>query len=292
MKIFVTGATGFVGAAFCRLAQRRGHQVIGLCHSVPPRPAHELMTWLPGRLDSLPLRELAELQPEVCVHSAWISTPGEYLESPLNEQHLRWSEALLRHLPKLGVEHFVGVGTCLEYSPGEARLQEDVAPISDVTAYARCKNAFREALFAEARRAKFTACWGRVFYPYGAGEHPARLCTSLIQKFRRGEKLTLKTPHSTKDYIYIDDLAAAMLATVEKKFQGTINWGTGEGISVRRIADTVAQMLQRPELVAEISPPEKDPLGYVVADASRLRALGWQPEVDLNLGLTRLLAAV
>lgn len=292
MKIFVTGAAGFIGSAFCRLAQQHGHQVAGLFNPAQARPRQGAITWLPGRLDALPGRELAEFQPEVCLHSAWISTPGEYLESPLNEQHLRWSESLVRQLPGFGVQHFVGVGTCLEYQPGDTRLQEEVAPMSNTTAYARCKNAFRESLFAEARRTGFSASWGRVFYPYGVGEHPARLCTSLIQKFRRGEKLTLKTPHSTKDYIYIDDLAAAMLTTVEKKFQGTINWGTGEGISVRRIADAVAAMLKRSELVAEISSPEKDPLGYVVADASKLRALGWRPEVDLNLGLTRLLAAV
>lgn len=198
----------------------------------------------------------------------------------------------MQRLPELGVKHFVGVGTCLEYQPCAARLIEDVTPTSDATAYARGKNSFRKSLFAEARRGDFTACWGRVFYPYGVGEHPARLCTSLIQKFRRGEKLTLKTPASTKDYIYIQDLVAAMLTTVEKRFQGTINWGTGEGISVRQIADTVAGMMGCPELVAEVSPPQVDPLGYVVADATKLRNLGWRPEVNLATGIKRLLASV
>lgn len=292
MKIFVTGATGFIGSVFCRLAQQRGHQVAGLFNPAQALPAQATITWLPGRLNALPLRELTEFQPEVCVHSAWISTPGEYLESPLNEQHLCWSEELVQQLPKLGIRHFVGVGTCLEYQPGDARLVEDVASTSDATAYARGKNAFRKSLFAEAGRAGFTACWGRVFYPYGVGEHPARLCTSLIQKFKRGEKLTLKTPASTKDYIYIDDLAAAMLTTVEKKFQGTINWGTSEGISVRQIADTVAGMMGCPELVDEVSPPQVDPLGYVVADSTKLRNLGWRPEVDLATGIKRLLVSV
>ncbi len=292
MKIFVTGASGFIGSAFCHLALQRGHQVAGLYDSTRPRPSQEAIAWLPGRLAALPLRELAEFKPEVCVHSAWISTPGEYLESPLNEQHLRWSENLLQQLPGVGVQHFVGVGTCLEYVSGDACLVEEIAPTSNATAYARGKNAFRESLFAEARRAGFSACWGRVFYPYGVGEHPARLCTSLIQKFRRNEKLVLKTPCSTKDYIYITDLAAAMLTTVERKFQGTINWGTGEGIPVRRIADTVAGLMGRPELVEEVRPPQIDPLGYIVADATKLHGLGWRPEVDLRAGLERLLASL
>ena len=102
----------------------------------------------------------------------------------------------------------------------------------------------------------------------------------------------LKTPRSAKDYIYIEDLAAAILVTVEKKFDGTINWGTGRGVSVRQIADTVATMLGRPELVEEVSPPEQDPLGYVVADATRLRRLGWEPRTSLETGLQKLRAAI
>lgn len=291
MKIFVTGATGFIGLAFCHLAQQRGHQVAGLYNPTQARPVSDVITWLPGRLDALPQRALAQFQPDVCLHSAWISTPGEYLESPLNEQHLRWSVRLVQQLPPLGVKHFVGVGTCLEYQPSDTRLVEDIAPTSNATAYARCKNAFREALFVEADRGNFTACWGRVFYPYGVGEHPARLCSSLIQKFRRGEKLALKTPNSTKDYIYIDDLAAAILLTIEQKFQGTINWGTGGGISVRQIANIVAAMVGRSDLVTEVSPSDIDPLGYVVADVARLRTLGWQSAHTFPDGLKKMISA-
>ena len=48
-------------------------------------------------------------------------------------------------------------------------------------------------------------------------------------------KAGAENPHSTKDYIYIDDLAVAILLTMEKKFQGTINWGAGIGILYARL---------------------------------------------------------
>ena len=224
------------------------------------------------------------------MHFAWIATPGVYLDSPENENYLQWSLALMRRLRELGTNHIVGVGTCIEYKITDAPLQEERTPVDPTTLYSRCKNALRETLEAGARKDGSRFCWGRVFYPYGVGEHPARLCSSLIHKFRRGEKLRLKTPHSTKDYIYIEDLAGAILLTVEKEFAGTINWGTGIGISVREIADTVADLLGRPELVDEISPAEKDPLGFVVADATRLRGLGWKPAHTLRQGLEKLVA--
>ena len=293
MKILVTGATGFIGSAFSRLALSRGHEIGGMMLPTERPPAHvpvsDKMIWFQGTLADLPWRGIARFQPDVCVHFAWVATPGIYLESPENENYLRWSLELARQLRELGMSHFVGVGTCIEYKITDAPLSEARTPVDPTTLYSRCKNALRETLEAEAKRAGDTFCWGRVFYPYGVGEHPARLCSALIQKFRRGERLVLKTPHSTKDYIYIEDLAAAILLTVEKQFTGTINWGTGQGISVRQIADAVAAMLGHPELVGELSPPELDPLGYVVADATRLKKLGWHQQFSLEQGLKKLM---
>jgi nucleoside-diphosphate-sugar epimerase len=293
MKILVTGANGFIGAAFCRLALRHGHEIAGLILPAlkPPAdlPAGENVTWLEGTLAGPPWNNIERFQPDVCVHFAWIATPGVYLESPENEQYLQWSLDFARGLRGLGINHFVGAGTCIEYQISEVPLSEDRTPVEPTTPYARCKNALRETLAAEAQRDGWHFCWGRVFYPYGVGEHPGRLCSSLIQKLRRGEKLVLKTPDSRKDYIYIEDLAAAILTTVERHFTGTINWGTGHGVSVREIADIAATMLGRPELVVSQNPPAADPFPFVVADATRLKHLGWRTQVDLGNGLARLI---
>jgi len=295
MKIFVTGATGFIGSAFCRLALAHGHEIAGLIQPGKNPPPNfspgEKMTWFQGTLARLPWTNIKQFQPDVCVHLAWIATPGVYLESPDNEQYLQWSLDLAHGLREIGVNHIVGAGTCIEYQISNAPLSEDRTPLNPTTPYARCKNALRETLEAEAQKDGWHFCWGRIFYPYGVGEHPARLCSSLIQKLLRGETLALKTPDSRKDYIYIEDLAAAILLTIEEKFVGTINWGTSVGISVREIADTVAGMLGRPELVVDQNPAAPDPFPFVVADASRLKHLGWQPQVDLQTGLARLIEA-
>jgi nucleoside-diphosphate-sugar epimerase len=171
------------------------------------------------------------------------------------------------------------------------KCSEETTPILPTTTYARCKNDLRLAMEADSKSRGFIFSWGRVFYPYGPREHPARLCSFIIQKILRGEKLTLRTPDSTKDYIFVEDLAEAILTVVERRFQGSINLGTGTGVTVRQIAQSLGQMLSRAELIDEAKPASVDPLDFVVADASRLRGLGWNPRHDLDQGLQSLLSA-
>jgi len=295
MKILLTGPTGFVGSAFTRLALSRGHQVAGLVipsESVPTDlPAGKDLLWLRGTLTEAPWGEIAEFAPDVCLHTAWITTPGIYLESPENMRFKNDSLQFLSKVQELGAGYIFSLGTCVEYKITHEPLSEDRTPVDPTTTYARCKNELRLEMEAKARAGGFGFCWGRVFYPYGPREHPSRLCSSIIEKLRRNEKIVLKTPKSTKDYIYIEDLAEALLTVLDKQYRGTINLGTGIGVSVGEIAQALGAMMGKPQLIEEANPPQVDPLGYVVADVSRLRGLGWKPAHDLPQGLQKLLAA-
>lgn len=294
MKILLTGATGFIGGAFLRLALLRGHTVAALLRpgKEPPRleAGKGRLVWVRGTLEAPPWRGIEVFQPECCVHTAWITTPGVYLEAPENHQFERWSLALARRLGELGMRHMLALGTCIEYQAGPAPLLEDQTPLASTTTYARCKVSLHAALQKACAKRGWSLCWGRVFYPYGPGEPPARLCSSIISQFAASRQVVLKTPTSTKDYIYIEDLADAMLTVVEQRAQGTINLGTGQGVTVREIAQTLAVLMNRPGLIEESDAPAADPLGFVVADASRLRGLGWQPKHDLGAGLKKMIA--
>ena len=156
MKILVTGATGFIGSAFAKLALSHGHEIGGMMLPTETPPAHvpasNKMVWIKGTLAELPWHEIEVFKPDACIHFAWIATPGVYLESPENEKHLEWSLNLARRLKGIGMGQFVGVGTCIEYKITNAPLNEDRTPVDPTTLYSRCKNTLRETLEAEARK--------------------------------------------------------------------------------------------------------------------------------------------
>lgn len=288
MRILVTGGNGFLGLAFVRAATAAGHTLAVLSRT--PR-AGSLAEQLVGSLAQPPWAAIRQFAPDVCVHAAWITTPGVYLESPENEDWVRWSLDFLNGLPALGVRQAVGLGTGIEYQITGRPLGEATTPLQPLSAYARGKCELHAQLVARQRNgplADLDIAWARIFYPYGEGEHPARLASSLIAQLRRGEPIQLKTPHSTKDYIHVDDVAAALLTVLERRHRGAINVGTGVGVTVATIAQTLGQLLGRADLIRTPAEAPADPLDHVVADAGRLRALGWQPQVTLESGLRRL----
>ena len=286
MKILLTGATGFIGSAVLKLAASRNHEVAALV-----RPGKTLSAARPlvGTLERAPWNEIAAFRPEVCIHTAWIATPGVYRDSPENERLEEWSEMFIRQAVAGGVRRVVALGTCIEYKMTGKILSEETTPLAPTTKYARCKDNLRRKLDQAARADGFSFSWARVFYPYGPGEHPARLASSAINQIRRGEILELKNGDSIKDFIFIDDLAAAILTVATGDAQGAINLATGTGVPVREVARTIAELLGRPERVRETAPAVPDPFGFVVADVQRLRALGWQPRVTLREGLQQLI---
>jgi nucleoside-diphosphate-sugar epimerase len=292
VRILVTGATGFIGTAFRRAALVEGHQLAGLIRPEEAGASLEsgdAMRWLEGTLAEPPWSEIAAFEPEACVHTAWITTPGSYLDSPENALYYEWSLGFLKGLARLGARHVIVLGTCIEYQLGPAPLSESNTPLAPSTPYARWKNELRSALELEFAKSDVALCWARLFYPYGVGEHPQRLCSTVIRKLLREEKVVLQTPRSTKDYIYVDDAADALLMIVDQSVRGPINLGTGQGVTVREIADLSGQLVGRPELIEVASQPSADAFSHVVADASRLRSLGWRPKFSLEVGLNRLI---
>lgn len=287
MKIFVTGANGFIGRAFCRAAIAAGHEVLGLCrHSTTPLPSG--CQTLVGDLAHLPWEEVQRFAPDALLHLAWIVTPGAYLNSPENDALIGQSEDLFRKAMDLGVRHLAATGTCIEYAPSEQPLREDVSPLTPTLAYSRAKMATGRMLESLATEGDVLWTWFRVFYCYGEGEHPDRIVSWIMRKLAAGESVEVKTPDSVKDYIHVDDVASAILWCLEKKIPGSINVACGQGIRIFDLAWKIAQVVQGDlSLVSGANPPAHDPFPTTVADISRLKDSGWSPRISLLQGLER-----
>ena len=272
MRIFVTGSSGFIGSELCRQAETAGHEILRLES--------------PHRLDALPLELLDSFKPEVAVHCAWVTTPGVYTESPENAVLRQQSLEMFRALSANGIQHFVGCGTCAEYAPSKLDLEEDASATSPSSPYARAKHSLHSDLRKAASESSVSLSWARIFFPYGPGEHPGRLVSTLFRAFQMGGHEHLRSPSAVRDYIHVQDVASGLLACALSRADGCYNIGTGEGVSLCRLEAEVARLCGQPDLAAKpaCAVPERSEDCFV-ASTGKLRGLGWTPRIKLADGL-------
>ena len=175
-------------------------------------------------------------------------------------------------------------GTCAEYEPSAEPLVEGVTPIRPTTLYGACKAALHlssSAYFAGAGRER---AWGHIFYLYGPREHPNRLVPFMIGALSEGTTFVCQHPRDVRDFLHVEDVARAFVALLGSEVEGDVNIASGEPTAVGELVATLAQVMERPDLVdCSASAPEQS---RIVGDNGRLRReVGWVPRFDLESGL-------
>ncbi len=102
------------------------------------------------------------------------------------------------------------------------------------------------------------------------------------------------TGKAMREFLYVDDMAAACLhvlnlsredfARVTEPMLSHLNVGTGVDVTIRELAETVQKVVGFDgDIVWDSDKPDGTPRKLM--DSGKLRALGWQPKVDLEQGL-------
>ena len=292
MRLFITGATGFIGRHLLyHLATVRDVEV-----AVLASPGHEAdladHRVIPGRLEDLASwkQSLIDWKPDACIHLAWYAEPGKYLYSNQNVALLQQSLDLMQTLIEAKCESVVMVGTCAEYDTSAGYLQETGATKPD-TIYATAKLAL--ALMAErmAQDAGIHFAWARMFYLYGPEEDQRRLVPALINALLQGERFATTKGEQVRDYVHVADAARALWQLVQGGHSGIYNISSGYPATIHDLIMTVADLLDARELVDIGAMPYRqwEPM-FICGDNSRLRATGWEPQFSLQTGLAQTVA--
>ena len=237
------------------------------------------------------LEPLGDWKPETCVHLAWYAVPGEYLHSPENTASLTLSLRLLEELAASGCRRVVMTGTCFEYDTDLGYLRED-GPTRPATIYAATKLAAGQVGALMAAKLGIGFAWARLFYLYGPFEDERRLVPALIRALIAGREFPATSGTQVRDYLHVEDVAAALSALAVQPVTGTYNVCSGEPITIADLIRQVARIANRPDLIrlGSVQQREGEPR-FICGDNSRLRdATGWTPRHNLAEGLAATVA--
>jgi len=306
-SILVTGGAGYIGSHTVRQLVERGERVVVLDNlSTGYRSAvlgAPLVVGDTGDRD-LVARVLGEHKIDTVLHFAAHTIVPESVSDPLKyyRNNTCATRNLLEQCAAANVRRFVFSSTAAVYGiPEGGRARED-SPTVPINPYGTSK-LMSEWMLRDLAAASDTLRYVALRYfnvagsdPGGRIGHSAPTATLLVKvacQVAVGARPTLSifgtdypTPDGTgvRDYIHVEDLAAAHLSALDYLERDgastTLNCGYGHGFSVREVIQMVERVNGEPLPVVESPRRAGDPPS-LVADAQRIReVLGWTPKLD------------
>lgn len=309
MKIVVTGATSFLGAAFVRHLLRLNYDVYAVI-----RPGSVHRKSLPEREENLrvlemeleKMDELSAVIGERCdyfVHFGWDGSGSKNrMLKNVQQKNVRDSLKALEGAKNLGCRRFLFAGSQAEYGQCQKAMKEGQVcrPVSE---YGRAKLNFycsaREACrqWQNTKESSMEYIHARIFSVYGTGDHPWSLVSSCLDTFLAGEHIDLGVCTQMWNYLYLDDFAEGMAQLLLHKGRmaedGLYNLA-GSSSQTRLLREFVEEMYHFCGGKGSFSygklPPNAEGPANLIPDITRMeKEIGWYPKTSFAEGITRML---
>jgi dTDP-glucose 4,6-dehydratase len=231
-------------------------------------------------------------------HLASPASPIDYLRLPLHTLKVgSYGTHNALGLAKVKRARFLLASTSEVYGDPQIHPQQEtywgnVNPIGPRGVYDEAKRYAEALTMAYHRQQGVDTCIVRIFNTYGPRmrPHDGRAIPTFVRQALEGKPLTVFGDGSqTRSFCYVDDLIRGLIALAESEEHLPVNIGNPEEMTLLQLAEAVIKATgTQSEIVYEALPVDDPQVRQ--PDITRARqVLGWEPEVGLDEGLSRLL---
>lgn len=277
-KILVTGATGFIGKALCRILSGKNisfisHKDIGLDITNPEsfdfKNAEEVST-------------VIHLAGKTFVPDSW-KNPTEFMKvNAIGTQNV--AEFCKKHQARL-----IYISAYVYGNTDQNPISED-HPTNVNNPYAFSKKTGEEICLFYQSNFNLNVAIVRPFNVYGPGQNEMFLIPEVIQQVKNGSIIKVKDLSPKRDYIYVDDVANIIFRIIETGKQGIFNAGTGKSYSVKELIDVIQKVAGTTWPIESENVTRSNEISDTVADISKAKKeLSWTPIDDLFSGISKMM---
>ena len=253
MRVFLTGATGFIGSHLLKLFLQRSHSVVALRRNANSKPKIKMKhspQWITKDLQNVCVEDFCDSQIVVHLAAHTANVPYDKLLTCL-DQNLIAPLKLFENARSAGINKFLVAGTCFEYGLA-ANQYEKIPPTSSLVptnTYSASKAAASIAFTQWALENKLSMSIVRLFQIYGEGESETRLWPSLLRAAEQGLDFPMTRGEQLRDFMNVHDAAFLLEQECESLLNSQYphvkhsNIGSGEPQTIAEFSTNVWQSL-------------------------------------------------
>jgi nucleoside-diphosphate-sugar epimerase len=290
MRLFVTGATGFLGYHFVCEAVKQGHEVLCLRRkssvSLFDETTEKYISWA---VDDYQLsKTIKDFAPEVLIHAAWGGVRGSGRENKdIQIDNLKMSERIFKLFP---YRQIIVLGSQAEYGYYEGPVSE-THPLQYNNEYGCYKNKCRMMLQEHCEANHIEWQWIRIFTVFGE-KQSAGLINAFVKACNEGKQEFPTSPgQQVYAYMYAADFAKSLCHVLGINGKsGIYNLSQpNDRYSNQKILEILKSKMQSPiSILYGALPYPTDQVMLMDGDVSRFeQAFGPIPHSDFDQSLNR-----
>ena len=296
MNVLLTGAAGLIGMALRPLLARRGHKVVPIDITDFGRGDSGLMLMSLDRREPLDAL-INKREIDAIIHCGGVSGPMMFQGEPpkIVAANIDATALLLDLAREHKMQRFVSCSSISVYgNVGKATISE-TTPFAPTSVYGATKAACEQLIQGFAAEYGLSGVSLRISRVYGPYRRANCHLNSLIRNSQTGVVTEIPCePNFIYHYVYVDDVAEAILVTLETRDLSyrVYNVGSGEAMTMPAILAAVAAA--NPEIRGRTVAGKDDvPDVQTEFDISRIAIdLGWRPRFTVGEGVAAYRAAI
>ncbi|WP_129585802.1 UDP-glucuronic acid decarboxylase family protein [Bacteroides bouchesdurhonensis] len=301
-RILVSGGAGFIGSHLCTRLIKEGHYVICLDN------------FFTGSQDNIK-HLMNEPNFRLVEHDVTFPFFAEVdeiynLACPASPVHYQYDPIQTTKTSVLGTFHMLGLAKKVNAKMLQASTSEvygdpaihpqpenywgNVNPIGYRSCYDEGKRCAETLCMDYFRQNKVRVKIIRIFNTYGPRMLPndGRVVSNFITQALKNEDITIYGDgKQTRSFQYIDDMIEGMvrMMNTEDDFTGPVNIGNTHEFSMLELAEKVIQLVGSASKIVFKPLPHDDPRQRQPDISLAKEKLGWQPTIELEEGLLRMI---
>jgi UDP-glucose 4-epimerase len=287
MRIVLTGGAGYLGQNCLAALREGGHEVLPV-----DRVRRTGITTLDVSNREKTEALFRRVRPELVLHLAAIaSVPRCEDDPPECWRHNIGGTLSVAEAARRAGSRMVFFSSAAVYGHPERLPTPVTEPVRPTNLYGVSKAAGEFVVRARCPDSVVL----RLFNVYGGACERSYVIPDVIRKVQEGTPaLRLSgTGKETRDFLHVADLLRIVEAAREAPPGSVFNAGSGRTIRIEELAREIAELMGRPEVVAEFTGPRRGDFPINWADISPGNVPdGWRPRTDLRSGLREMIQSL